>query len=93
MSSKPKFKLNLSLSNYIRTQKLPPPTGALFYMDFETAGLNPTTMKDIKPATSAQITSMLRILKNSVYGSFGKAKIYQWPNDEPYCGKFYTPKR
>lgn len=78
MSSKPKFKLNLRLNDYIYAQKLPPPTGALFYMDFETAGLNPT---------------MLRILKNSVYGSFGKAKIYQGPNDEPYRGKFYTPKR
>lgn len=72
MSSKPKFKLNLSLNNYIRTQKLPPPTGALFYMDFETAGLNPTiSIKDMTPATSAEISSMLRILKNSVYGNFG----------------------
>lgn len=77
MSSKPKFKLNLSLSNYIRTQKLPPPTGALFYMDFETAGLKPaTSVKDIKPATSAEITSMLRIIRNSVYGSFGSIRTY-----------------
>ena len=64
MSSKPKFKLNLSLSNYIHTQMLSPSAVKSFYMDFETAGFKP-----------AEISAIESILTNSFYGCYG-GKIY-----------------